>query len=230
MKDSLTGYATSLNTNSVVKFNPVAKTVLKKIPVGSKPEGIVESGGKLFVANSGFGNANTVSVIDISTDNVVSTITVGMNPCVTLKGEDNSVYIVCTGLYPPTDPDGKGAIYKIDPTSLKLTDSLIVKGNPGEACFVNSDIYVVNSSGIMKANFTSHTVSTSPVIEGMKINASYGIVYSLAFDKSTQTLYCGNPKDFTQNGEVVLLSADGVEKGRYTSGGINPGTLVIYKK
>lgn len=230
MKDSTTGYVTSLYNDKVIKFNPVTKTIIKSIPVGSKPEGIVESGGKLFVANSGFGYDNTVSVIDMATDNVTATIRVGINPRITIKGDDNNVYVVCTGQYPPADNSGTGGIYKIDPSMLKLTDSLVVTGNPGEACFVNNDIYVVNTSGVIKTNFTSHTVSAAPVIDGMKVNGSYGIVYSIVFDKTTQTLYCGNPKDFTQTGEVVLFSVDGVEKARYTSGGMNPGTLVLRKK
>lgn len=230
IKDSTQGYVTSLLTDKVIKFNPVTKTITKSISVGSKPEGIAGVNGKLFTANSGFGYDNSVSVIDMATDNVVSTLTVGLNPRIIFTGNDDNIYVVCTGAYPPGDPTGKGGVYKIDPLTLKVVDSVIVTGNPGEACAVNNDIYVVNTSGVVKVDFTNHTVSSTPVISGMKVNGSYGIIYSIAYDKNTQTIYCGNPKDFTQNGEVVAFSVDGVEKARFSSGGINPGTLVLKKK
>lgn len=230
MKDTTAGYVTSLYTDQVFKFNPVTKSIVKSIKVGSKPEGIVEANGKLFIANSGFGNANTVSVIDLTTDNVISTITVGLNPRITIKGDDNNVYVVCTGTYPPTDSTGRGGVYKINSSTLKLIDSVIVYNNPGEACFVNNDIFVVNSEGAVKINFDNHSVSKNPVIDGKVVNGAYGIIYSIIFDKNTQTIYCGNPKNFTQTGELVAFTIDGVEKARYSSGGINPGSLVLMKK
>jgi YVTN family beta-propeller protein len=229
IKDTTAGYVTSLYTDKVIKFNPSTKTVLKSIAVGGKPEGLVEANGKLYVANSGFGSANTLSVIDLASDNVTATLKIGLNPRVLVKGSDNNVYAVCTGAYPPADPNGMGSVYKINSTTSTVSDSLIVSGNPGEACDVNGEIWVVNTSGIVKANFVNRTVSATPVITGMNVNGSYGIIYSICYDKTTQTVYCGNPKNFTQNGEVVAFSTDGTEKNRFTSGGINPGTLVIKK-
>jgi len=230
IKDSSAGYVTSLLTDKVIKFNPSTRTVIKTITVGSKPEGIAGVNGKLYVANSGFGYDNTISVIDMATDNVTATLKVGLNPRVVVNGNDDNVYVVCTGAYPPGDPTGRGGVYKIDPITNKVVDSVIVTGNPGEACAVNNDIYVVNTSGVVKVDFSNHTVSANPIISGMKVNGSYGIIYSIIYDKNTQTLYCGNPKDFTQNGEVVAFSVDGVEKSRFSSGGMNPGTLVLKKK
>ena len=229
IKDSTAGYVTSLYNDQVVKFNPITKTIVKNIKVGKKPEGIVGANGKLFVANSGFGSEKTISVIDMASDNVVATINVGLNPRVMVNGNDNNIYVVCTGQYPPADPNGKGGVYQIDPLTLKVTDSVIVTGNPGEACAVNNEIFVVNTAGVVKVNFANHTVSKDPIIDGMKVNGAYGVIYSIAYDKTNQILYCGNPKDFTQTGEVVAYTVDGVEKARYSSGGINPGTLVLKK-
>jgi YVTN family beta-propeller protein len=226
MKDSTAGYVTSY-TGKVIKFNPTTKAIVKTIEVGSKPEGIVESNGKLFVANSGFGYANTVSVIDLSSDNVVSTIKVGTNPRTVIKGDDNNIYVVCTGSF--SDTTGRGGVFKIDYNTLAVDDSIAVYANPGEGCFVGNDILTINSNGVVRVNLTNHTVS-SPIITGTKVNSYFGIIYSIAYDKTTQTIYCGNPKDFNQNGEVVAFSTDGTEKARYAAGGINPGTLLIYRK
>ena len=50
------------------------------VQVGSNPEGIVESNGKLYVCNSGWGYDNTMSVIDIATFTVEKTVEVASNP------------------------------------------------------------------------------------------------------------------------------------------------------
>ena len=129
VKDENTAYVTSLNLDQVAKLDLQTKTVTTRINVGRKPEGIKGANGKLFVANSGFGFDNTVSVIDMASDMVVATLQVGLNPRFVLNGFDNFIYVVCTGSF--SDTTIFSGIYKIDPAANVVVDSVQVKNNPG---------------------------------------------------------------------------------------------------
>ena len=226
MKDSTTGYVTSLYTNQVVKFNAINKSVIKNISVGDKPEGITGAAGKLFVANSGFGASNSVSVIDIASDAVIKSLTVGYNPRVIVNGNDGKIYVVCTGSY--TDTTVLSGVYKIDPASLTVTDSIKLRGFPGEACEVKGNkLFVVNSEGVYSINMNFDS-APSLVIPASVVNNLTMVVYSIAYDKNSETIYCGNPKDFLQNGEVAAFNLSGEEINRFNVG-INPGSIVIFK-
>jgi len=225
VKDENTAYVTSLNSDQVAKLNLQSKTVTTRIDVGSKPEGIKGANGKLFVANSGFGFGNTISVIDVASDLVVATLQVGLNPRTVLNGLDNFIYVVSSGSF--NDTSIFSGIYKIDPAANMVVDSILVKKNPGEASFTNATtMLVVNNDGVVKVDLPTKSVSATLLISGMTVNSFFGVIYSIAFDETRQVIYCGNPKDFTQNGEVVTFDLNGNETGRFNVG-LNPGTIVI---
>ena len=223
VKDENTAYVTSLNLDQVAKLDLQTKTVTTRINVGRKPEGIKGANGKLFVANSGFGFDNTVSVIDMASDMVVATLQVGLNPRFVLNGFDNFIYVVCTGSF--SDTTIFSGIYKIDPAANVVVDSVQVKKNPGEACFTEiNKMLVINNDGVVNVDLA--TKSVSPLISGTAVNSFFGVIYSISYDLLRATIYCGNPKDFTQNGEVVTFDVNGNETGRFNVG-LNPGTIVI---
>jgi YVTN family beta-propeller protein len=225
IRDSTAGYVTSLNSDQVIKFNPSTAQIEKRIDVGSKPEGIVESNGKLFVANSGFGADNSISVIDAASDNVTSSIVVGFNPRVIIKGPDGNIYAVCSGSF--TDTTVFSGVYKIDPAAAAVVDSFKVGGNPGEAAFMNnSTLLVINSAGVNKLDISVSGSLPSLFLSGMDVNNLFGVVYSISYDAVKETIYLGNPKDFTQNGEVIAYDLNGTQKFKFSTG-INPGTIVI---
>ncbi len=224
MVDSTEGYVTSLYSGQVIKFSTTTKSIIKRIDVGSYPEGIVGSHGKLFVANSGFGSSNTISVIDLATENVSKNLHVGYNPRVILSASDGYVYVACTGSY--TDTTVFSGVYKIDPVSASVLDSIKINKNPGEMCEVSGNrLFVVNNDGVNFVNMSFNSAPTLAIASATVNNISM-IVYSVAYDKNSQTVYCGNPKDFMQSGEVAAFKLDGSEIKRFNTG-INPGSIVI---
>ncbi|MGB2958789.1 MAG: DUF5074 domain-containing protein, partial [Bacteroidota bacterium] len=82
---------TNLYDASVSVLGIVSRSVVGRIPVGPNPEGIAVSSGKAFVANSGFGGGNTVSVINLTTLAVSSTITVADNPADVVRTSDGHI-------------------------------------------------------------------------------------------------------------------------------------------
>lgn len=223
--NSTSGYVTSFGTK-LYKFNPTTRAVVSSIEVGANPEGIVQSNGKLFIARSGdfmSGYDNKVIIVDINTDAVIDSVIVGVNPRITMKNDAGDVFVVCTGTYFDAT-NGKGGIYKINPITNQAVDSFIIFSNPGEACIANDKIYVVNSDGVLSIDLLTGIINATPVINGMAVNSMYGVVYSIAFDPIGQKIYCGNPKDFVQDGEIVVYDLDYNEINRFDVG-INPGVI-----
>ncbi len=220
------GFVTSFSKNSVIEFNPTSFTITQEFSVGKYPEGIAFANNKLFVANSNLGNGNTVSVIDLNSNSVVKTLQVGKNPRFVGIANDSRVIIGCSGDF--FDAVGLGGYYFIDPINLTITDSIILNYHPQDYALTKDNyLFYINDRGIGKINLTNKNVDTV-FINGMIINDIYGIAYSLAFDEINQKLYIGNPKNFTQNGEVKIFDRNGNYLKKFDTK-INPGAIYLYR-
>ncbi len=117
-------YTTDLYFDKVLKIDKVTGKITKRIPVGSKPWQILSSDKYLFVANSGYGNGNTVSVIDPNADTVIKTIKVAYNPNY-MTSTQNSLFVLCSAYFP-----NDAVLYKIDKLSFAKTDSVVLDNSP----------------------------------------------------------------------------------------------------
>ncbi len=219
--DSSHAYVTTTN-DMVVEFNPTTFNVIRTYAVGSKPEGITIHGKNLFIANSGFGSGNTVTVIDTSIHSVIKNIEVWQNPT-TLISSDENVYLISIGKY---DREGLGALTVINPTNLTSSDTLAIPKNPGKAIIAGENLFVINGNGLLKINLNAQPLSYSIFIAGSKVNPITGVIYSLAYDKFNNILLLGNCKDFMQNGDVKLFDMNG-DKIKQFNCGLNPGTISL---
>ena len=70
----------TLYSGNVAVLDRSTLTLQKLIAVGANPEGMAVLDGRLYVANSGWGNDQTVSVIDLATGECVQTIACAVNP------------------------------------------------------------------------------------------------------------------------------------------------------
>lgn len=217
------GFVTTYN-DIVVEFDPSNLSITDTLAVGSKPEGIVYHSGNIFVANSGWGMGSTVTAINVNGKSAAAQIEVGINPR-TMLTDDNYVYAVCSDNY--FAPTGREGVYKIDPATLTLVDSIIISGSPGDAVIGNGKMYVINGTGVVSVDLNSFSIENEALIPAGDVN-SFGFgIYSIGYDNENNLLYLGNPKDFTQNGNVGVFDLSGVEKNRIDAG-INPGTILFY--
>ncbi len=208
--------------DKVIKFSTATYEVSKSIPVGSKPEGIAFNSAYLFVANSGWGTGETVSVIDAEGDSTVKAIKVGVNPRVVLADSKN-VYVLCSDDY--FNPTGRKGVYKIDVATLSLKDSLIFDNAPSDAAIGDGKLFVLHFDGVAEIDLSTFKVTNDSLVSSARVNPMGMGIYSIAYDESSKLLYLGNPKDYTQNGEVAFFDLNGKEKGRFETG-INPGTIL----
>lgn len=220
------GFVTSFSTNNVIEFNPTTLTITQGIPVGEYPEGLVYSNNKLFVANSKLGKGNTISIIDLTSNRVIKTLEVGVNPRFVSLSNDAKVVVGCSGDF--FDINSIGGYYFIDPVSLTKVDSILLTYHPQDFTITKERVmFYINDKGVGKINLQTKNVDTV-FINGMQINDIYGIAYSLTYDDINEKLYVGNPKDFTQNGEVKIFDKNGNFVSKFGTK-INPGALYIYR-
>ncbi len=225
------GYATTAN-NMLVKFDVLSLSVIETLNLGFMPEGIVSTNGKIFIAISGldgaFSEGTNVTVVDENTFKVVKDIKVKVNP-INIVSDDNFVFVVSTGTYPYFGGDGMGMVTKIDASSLTIIDTLVIENNPGRVALGNDEeLYVINGDGLVHISGSTMSIITNTLISGAVVNSLYASIYSVAYDADNDLLYLGNPKDYSQNGDVAIFDLNGNEKGRFDVG-INPGTIVFNK-
>ena len=88
----------TLYSGRVAKLRTSDLTVVDYASVGNNPEDILSHNGQLLVANSGWGDGNTVTVIDVATFDSITSITVEWNPQQFVVSGD-SVYLLANGQY-----------------------------------------------------------------------------------------------------------------------------------
>ena len=215
------GYVTNIDGASVTVLDIGNFTILRdSIPVGPNPQGIVATGGKIYVCNSGFGTGRTVSVIDAS-DRVSRTIQVGDGPSFAKVTSDGRVWVLCTGSYKTNTP---GKIFVLDPAVDIVIDSILVGGHPINMA-ISSDgfAYVVGDNRVMKFNTRVNQITTASFIVGFPLSSN---LYCVAIDEFNGDIYVADAKDYVQNGEVRIYGSDGFPKGRFDTG-IIPGAIAF---
>lgn len=144
-----TGYLSALNDNQVYKIDLLSNVVLDTVDVGANPQGLLVQGNQLFVANSGFGANNTVSVVDLTTFTVSATITVHDNPQ-DLAAYNGKIYTICSGSF----GDSSGMVIAFDEQTHAVTDTFLIGNSPGSLAISENgigfcgDAYAATNAGV----------------------------------------------------------------------------------
>ena len=216
-------YVTQLYNNRCTVLNLNNWQIIKQIVVGDYPEGAAIANDNLYVANSGFGNGNTVSVIATGSDEVIKTITVADNP-MTVKVAQDKVYVLCSGSYGAdllsTEDDTPGGLFCIDAQSNTILDSIGISGHPSRLTLTeNGTGYFIESTGVVQINYMDMQIN-----EGTFITGFY---YGLDYDPVSKKLYILDAKDFVQNGQLLIYDTQGTKLSKHMVG-IIPGNVGFY--
>lgn len=218
-------YVSDLYTNSVSVVNLLTNFVISAdtISVGANPYGIAVTSGQAFVANSGYGSGNTVSVIDAAARKVVKTVTVGEGPTEVEPDGLGHVWVVCAA-QPGTD----GSIYVIDAATDAVTDSISIgkqipsfTGHTLAMDTQNGYAYLIADSSVVKLDLTKRTIVNNNLISGS--------FYSIAVDEATGDVYLTDAKDYKTDGEVLIYSPGGQFTNRSFTTGINPDGIAFIR-
>ncbi len=220
-------YVSNLFANNVAVIDLKSLSLSgKTIAVGANPEEIAVASGKAFVLNSGFGAANTISVIDVAQDKVVKTITVADNPTSVILDDDDELNVLCTGRWPAwgdsTDQGTNGAVIVIDPQSLTVVDSTAIEGHPSEITYAGDDVaYFLLNGSVVK-------FSTS---ENKVINQAFigGFFYSVEADPIARLLFVLDAKDYQSAGQLQIYDFNGNLQKSFTVGIIPGAVTFVYE-
>jgi YVTN family beta-propeller protein len=203
-------------------------TISQRIPVGSNPEGLAISNGKLFVSNSGGLNYpavdSTVSIIDLASYTELDRIVVGKNPGAVQVDSEGDVYVIARGNY-GTIPSRMVRInsqtnvveqtFTFDASGMELMQDYFL------ISFYN---YSTQTSEIRLFNTLSETLENNNFISTSGLTTLYGIQYNPVSDK----IYCLDAMNYTNSGYVRQYTSAGVFEKSYHVG-LNPSKLVFYE-
>jgi len=211
LADGNKGYVSDLFTNTihVVDLENFELTGTQ-VDVGSNPQGMAISGNRLFVANSGFGSGNTISVVDTETDMVIENVQVGAGPIKLVADDDGMIWVVSGGnrafdedFNPDPENDIPGQIDVLDAASAELITSIETGGFP-RSLAVNTNVgiaWVVNTGAVQQIDISSLQLAEENLID----RDFNGIGYSSA----ENLLYLAQSSGFTQSGQAIIYDLQG---------------------
>jgi DNA-binding beta-propeller fold protein YncE len=214
------GFVDVLDTTSL--------TITQRIQVGSNPEDVAVSNGKLFVSNSGGLNSpnldSTVSIINLTTFQEITRITVGKNPGFIEVDSQGDVYVIARGNY-GTIPS---RMVKINPVSNEVEQTFPFDASGMERMndyfLVSFYNYSNQTSEIRLFNTLTETIENNSFINTSSITTLYGVKYNPKSDK----IYCLDAMSFTNTGYVKQFSSTGIlEKSFHV--GLNPSKIIFYE-
>lgn len=225
--DNSKGYISEWGTggiNGAIKVVDLnTKTVTATINTGKGAEGMVKVGNNVYLTCSGgYANDSVVTVIDATTNAVVTTITVGANPKNIKVDASGKIWVLCSGeygIYPNLVKTGK--LVRIDATSNTVELSL-----PFSSTTSQPSNLVINGAKTTlyysyNGNVYSQLSSASSLNTTATINRNF---YGLGIDPSNDYFYGSDAGDFSSNGKVIRYNTTGVAVDSFTVGVI-PGNF-----
>ena len=218
------GYVSNLYDDTVTPVDLVTGTVGTPIPVGTRPEGVVEAAGRVYVANANFGRGTTVSVVQNGA--VAETLAdVCAGPRTLLADREQEVWVVCTGRsdFATGAVTAPGQVVVLDGASGQVEERFAFEGETlgsatlGQDGFVTDDgrqVFVVADSAVLRFDTRSNTLAARIETPGAPIGA-------VAYDRAQERLYVAradadNP--YTVDGVVTIHTLAGAEVGRFGAG------------
>ena len=219
-----TGYLSCWGDNSVKVIDLETNTVTQSIPVATGPEKMCIVGNKLYVVNTGgYSVDSVVSVIDLTSLEVVKNIIVKYSPQDIVVDKNNKIWVLCFGkvVYDIVDPypiieESPSKIYEIDPE----TDEWILEGelfqdqHPTQLEISNDGVMYLGGGytfcGIYRLEIEGGSGTLTQIV------ADY--VYGLNIDPESNILYTLQAPSYTDPGKLKRFELDGTLLGTYECG------------
>jgi len=218
------GFVSDLYGNSVSVIDLNTNSLLPdSIAAGVEPYGISYASGKIFVANSGGGSGNSVSVIDPSSKKVVSSILVGGGPTEILPDGKGNLWVICPGNYGDI-----GKVFVINASTYAVVDSMNM--NDTLASFIGYSFavdqernaaYLITGNSVIKLDLNTRQIVNSNFVKGS--------FYGISVDAATGNVYVADAKDYQSDGVVKIYTSSGDSTGKSFATGINPGEIAFQR-
>ncbi|NDW09350.1 hypothetical protein D0T56_06710 [Dysgonomonas sp. 520] len=211
----------TLYSGHVARIDTTSCNIEAKAKVGAFPEEIAVSNNKLFVANSGYGSGNTVSVIDLNKfEEEATAIEVRSNPMRIKANSQGDVYVISAGDF-ETIPS---VLQKINVGTNKV-DSITTAS---KMAINGSTIYVIDSQYLGKQEKTklrTYNMKNNKVDDKSFIGSDGDLnideISCMSVNPANGDMYIFK-SSYVANGDVYIYSSEGEFKKRFDTGGINP--------
>lgn len=206
-------YISRMYSNEITIINPRTYAVTGKITctnmeasTGSTEQMVID-GNYLYV--SCWSYQKEILKIDTTTDKVVATLEVGIQPASLHMDRNHKLWTLCDGGGWEGNPIGYEApkLCRIDPATMTVEKEFtFTKGDYFAKVTINGakDTLYWIKGGIYAFSVDGNTLPTSPVVAGD--NAYF---YSMTIDPKTNEIYAADAIDYQQQGIVYRYSATG---------------------
>ncbi len=209
------GYVSDWFANEIKVVDLINNNIVNSVPTGSGPEQLLIAGNLLFVVNvGGWDSDSTVTIINLETETVATTIPVGVNPNSIQLDANGKLWILCGGSTGPdfvggTADDIAGSLWKINPLTFAVEaqwqtlssqhpSKLQLNGSATELYFLaGTDGY---TGKIMRLPVSATALPVQPLTQKE--------FYGLGIDPVSGIIYAGFVPGFTQNGSVFRFDVN----------------------
>lgn len=200
------------------KINPFDGSIVNTEFVGGGPEEMLILDDKLYICKSGgYQNDSLLLSYNLLTDNIDNAYVIGPNPVNIITDKLETLWILCSGFFDFANPDNNtpGRLVQFDEGNI-INSWELENGAISLAHDFGADVlYYIAGEKIMKFDMKS---GSEPEL------FFSGKFYSLEVEPITGNLYASDAKDFTSNGEVVIISPSGQKINSFPAGQI-PGYI-----
>ncbi|MDO6819323.1 YncE family protein [Zobellia sp. 1_MG-2023] len=196
-----------------------SNVVLKSIPTELGPEAITSNEDFVYVAHQGaFGQNNKVSIIDVSTDVVSTTLIVGDFPNSMQWDNAGNLWVLSSGAPAYTGEETNGTLVKINTSDNTLAQILDFETteHPGDLSVENNTLYFGMSNAVYSFDSGSEALPTEAHIT----NVSF---YSMTVNDGK--LYGTDAKDYASKGDLYIYDLSTKELISTIAVGIIPGGI-----
>ncbi|MEO8762297.1 MAG: DUF5074 domain-containing protein, partial [Bacteroidia bacterium] len=202
--------------NYVQVVDLTSKSITKNIRIDGWSEEMVQSYGKVYIANQ---SKKYVYVIDAATDELDSIYMGATNSCI-IKDGNEKLWIACNA---SSTNNVSAYLKKINPVTNVIEDSislnttqnsisrLCINGAGTTLYFMINDVY--------KMDITSKTI-TDLISQGTHT------FYGLCIDPDDETIYVSDAVDYNSNGKLYRYQSNGTLTNTFTVGLI-PGFMLM---
>ena len=230
-------YVSNLFRSSVTIIDLTDHSVQGTIPVGMNPEAIALIEEKAYVANFGFGTADsTVTVIDVATDSVVDTMQTGCDgPRFLEVDQENELWVFCNGKTVFNDDfteiieETNGQVVVFDSDSGDEVQRMQFDVQAG-ASSLGQDAWFDPASNrmffVMGSSVVVFDASLNEQVNTIDIPGDE-LIGAVAYEASEGLLYLARITGFTTAGFVSIHDDSGMEVDRFTAG-VAPAFIAFY--
>ena len=178
-------------------------TITKQIDRAVRPQGLVVTNDKLYVANV---DGSSVSVFNTTTDEFITDITVANGPDKMVVDSNDKIWVLCNS----------GNLARIDPQTDQVetiitgiqasgfNEKMITNGARNKLYYLSSTGFDPSTGAVYEFDIGATSAPTTPITTG---NNFYGI----GLDPDDNILYVSNNNAFQGTGTVIRYQLDGTE-------------------